>query len=185
MVDSTERECCHCSGEFEQVLLTCIEGCGLRNYTNAFKVRAAAAGMCTQLIDREMILYPGPSIQEEEEKGPGMRIRGGGGGGGGDPRKMWGNWILSYALHLSSIELYVMQNRTGRYGEPSACTCSVYPFLLLLLKGLGTRLLMHKPHYSMNVTSNILVVNYRKDVTKFNVLKKLHKNIISLREGQA
>ena len=28
----------------------------------------------------------------------------------GDPRKMWGNRILSYTLRLSSIELYVMQN---------------------------------------------------------------------------
>ena len=29
--------------EFEQLLLTCIEGCGLRSHTNRFKVRAAAA----------------------------------------------------------------------------------------------------------------------------------------------
>ena len=43
VVDSTERGRCHCSGEFEQLLLTCIEGCGLRSNTNRFKVRAAAA----------------------------------------------------------------------------------------------------------------------------------------------
>ena len=47
--------------------------------------------------------FPGPS-------------RGGGGRAGytlhvlGDPRKMWGNRILSYTLRLSPIELYVMQN---------------------------------------------------------------------------
>ena len=29
VVDSTERHCCHCNHEFEQLLLTCIEGCGL------------------------------------------------------------------------------------------------------------------------------------------------------------
>ena len=28
----------------------------------------------------------------------------------GDPRKMWGNRILSYTLYVSPIELYVMQN---------------------------------------------------------------------------
>ena len=61
MVDSTERGCHHCSGEFEQLLLTCIEGCGLQSNTNRFKVRAAAAGMRTLLtvdirIAREMRL---------------------------------------------------------------------------------------------------------------------------------
>ena len=40
-----ERESRHCSGEFEQLLLTCIEGCDLQSNTNKFKVRAAAAGM--------------------------------------------------------------------------------------------------------------------------------------------
>ena len=35
-----EREHRHCSGEFEQLLLTCIEGCGLQS--NRFKVRAPA-----------------------------------------------------------------------------------------------------------------------------------------------
>ena len=49
VVDSTEQGCCHCNGEFEQLLLTCIEGCGLRNNTNRLKVRAAAAGMRTVL----------------------------------------------------------------------------------------------------------------------------------------
>ena len=49
VVDSTERGCCHCSGEFKQLLFTCIEGCGLRSNTNRFKVCAAAAGMCTVL----------------------------------------------------------------------------------------------------------------------------------------
>ena len=55
----------------------------------------------------------------------------------GDPRKMQ---ILSYActLRLSPIELYVMHaepmndhygNATGRYGDPSACMCSVYQVL--------------------------------------------------------
>ena len=43
VVDSTERGRRHCSGEFEQLLLTCIEGCGLRSNTNGFKVRTAAA----------------------------------------------------------------------------------------------------------------------------------------------
>ena len=66
----------------------------------------------------------------------------------GDPRKMWGNRILSYTLRLLSIELYVMQNpRTitmvTRWvtmeipaHEHAVCT---RPFLLLL-KGLGMRL---------------------------------------------
>ena len=49
VVDSTERGYRHCSGEFEQLLLTCIEGCGLRSNTNRFKVCAAAAGMRTVL----------------------------------------------------------------------------------------------------------------------------------------
>ena len=43
VVDSTERGRCHYSGEFEQLLLTCIEGCGLRSNANRFKVCAAAA----------------------------------------------------------------------------------------------------------------------------------------------
>ena len=49
VVDSTERGRRHCSGEFKQLLLTCIEGCGLLNNSNRFKVRAAAAGMRTVL----------------------------------------------------------------------------------------------------------------------------------------
>ena len=49
VIDSTERGHRHCSGEFEQLLLTCIEGCGLQSNTNRFKVRAAAAGMHTVL----------------------------------------------------------------------------------------------------------------------------------------
>ena len=43
VVDSTERGRRYCSGKFEQLLLTCIEGYGLRSNTNRFKVRAAAA----------------------------------------------------------------------------------------------------------------------------------------------
>ena len=35
-----ERECHHCSGGFEQLLLTCIEGCGLQSIR--FNVHAAA-----------------------------------------------------------------------------------------------------------------------------------------------
>ena len=46
---ATEQGRCHCSGEFEQLLLTCIEGCGLQSNTNRFKVRAAEAGMRTVL----------------------------------------------------------------------------------------------------------------------------------------
>ena len=62
VVDLTERERCHCSGEFEQLVLTRIEGCGLRSNTGRFKVHAAAPGMYTVLtIDiraaREMILF--------------------------------------------------------------------------------------------------------------------------------
>ena len=49
VVDSTERGHCHGSGEFKQLLLTCIEGCGLRSNTNRFKLYAAAAGMRTVL----------------------------------------------------------------------------------------------------------------------------------------
>ena len=67
----------------------------------------------------------------------------------GDPRKMWGNRILSYTLRLSSIELYVMQNprtitmvtRLVAMEIPAhARAVCTRPFLLLLLKGLGTRL---------------------------------------------
>ena len=45
--------------EFEQLLLTRIEGCGLRSNTNRFKVGSAAAGLHTQLTctAREMILF--------------------------------------------------------------------------------------------------------------------------------
>ena len=66
----------------------------------------------------------------------------------GDPRKKWGNRIVSYTLRLSSIELYVMQNPRMITMvmqlvamETPAHVCAVYirPFLLLL-KGLGTRL---------------------------------------------
>ena len=49
VVDSIEQGCRHCSGKFEQLLLTCIKGCGLRSNTNRFKVHAASAGMCTLL----------------------------------------------------------------------------------------------------------------------------------------
>ena len=49
VVDSTERGRHHCSGEFEQLLLTCIEGCGLRSNTNRFKVCAPEASMRTVL----------------------------------------------------------------------------------------------------------------------------------------
>ena len=48
MLDSIERGRA-CSGEFKQLLLTCIERCGLRSNTNRFKVCAAAAGMRTVL----------------------------------------------------------------------------------------------------------------------------------------
>ena len=47
VVDSTERGCHHRSGEFEQLLLTCIKGSGLRNNTNRFKVRAATRTVLT------------------------------------------------------------------------------------------------------------------------------------------
>ena len=66
----------------------------------------------------------------------------------GDPRKMWGNRILSYTLRLSSIELYVMQNprMITMVTRPVTMETPVHaravctrPFLLLL-KGLGTRL---------------------------------------------
>ena len=43
VVDSTERGRRHYSGEFEQLLLTYIEPCGLQSNTNRFKVRAATA----------------------------------------------------------------------------------------------------------------------------------------------
>ena len=49
VVDSIERGRRHCSGEFKQLLLTCIKGCGLRSNTNRFKVHAASAGMRTVL----------------------------------------------------------------------------------------------------------------------------------------
>ena len=63
VVDSTERGRCHCSGEFEQLLLTCIVGCGLQSNTNRFNVRAAAAGMRTVLtID---IPYSGKLSREK------------------------------------------------------------------------------------------------------------------------
>ena len=68
----------------------------------------------------------------------------------GGPQKMWGNRILSYTLRLSSIELYIMQNpwmitmvtRPVVMETPvHAHTMCTRPFLLLLLKGLGMRLL--------------------------------------------
>ena len=63
VVDSTEQGRCHCSGEFEQLLLTCIVGCGLQSNTNRFNVRAAAAGMHTVLtID---IPYSGKLSREK------------------------------------------------------------------------------------------------------------------------
>ena len=54
--------------------------------------------------------------------------------------------VLLYTLHVSSIELYIMQNHhygntTCRYGDPSACACSVYQAPSPpRLEGLGTRL---------------------------------------------
>ena len=62
---------------------------------------------------------------------------------------MWGNRILSYTLRLSPVELYVMQNpraitmvtRPVAMETPAhARAVCTRPFLLLLLKGLGTRL---------------------------------------------
>ena len=49
VVDSIERRRRYCGGKFEQLLLTCIEGCGLQGNSKWFKVRAAAAGMHTVL----------------------------------------------------------------------------------------------------------------------------------------
>ena len=51
----SERECCHCSGEFEQLLLTYIEGCGLRSDTNTFEeVGAAACTLYLVTVDIEL-----------------------------------------------------------------------------------------------------------------------------------
>ena len=78
----------------------------------------------------------------------------------GDPRKMWDNQILSYTLRLLSTELYVMQNpptitmvtRQVTMETPAhvraVCT---RPFLLLLLKGLGTRLACFQFCYILNI----------------------------------
>ena len=49
--------------------------------------------------------YPGPSERGGERAWYTLHAH-----ALGDPRKMWGNWILLYTLHLSSTELYVMQN---------------------------------------------------------------------------
>ena len=64
----------------------------------------------------------------------------------GPPRKMWGNRILPYTLRLSSIELHVTQMIT-MVTQPVAMETPAHaravctrPLLLLLLKGLGTRL---------------------------------------------
>ena len=67
-----------------------------------------------------------------------------------NPPKMWGNWILLYTLRLLSIELYVMQNprtitmvmRPVAMETPAhvRAVCTRPFLLLLLLKGLGTRL---------------------------------------------
>ena len=48
VVDSTERGCYHCSGEFEQLLLTSINWCGLRSNTKF--VLLQLAGMRTVLM---------------------------------------------------------------------------------------------------------------------------------------
>ena len=69
----------------------------------------------------------------------------------GDPRKNWGNRILSYTLVYSPFIVHRTArhakpasnhhgNATGHYGDASARARNVYQALLLLLKGLGTRL---------------------------------------------
>ena len=91
----------------------------------------------------------------------------------GTPEKRGGNRILLYTLHLSSIELYVMQNpqmitmemRLVAMETPSTCACSVYqapsppP-----LEGLGTRLglvlRVAQWYYSSGVPSLYLLVFY-------------------------
>ena len=88
----------------------------------------------------------------------------------GTPEKCGGNRILLYTLHLSSIELYVMQNHhygntTGRYGNFSACACSVYQAPSpLRLEGLGMRLglvlQVAQWYYSSGVPSLYLLVFY-------------------------
>ena len=62
----------------------------------------------------------------------------------GDPRKKWGNQILSYTLRLSSIELYVMQNPRiiTKVMQPVAMespahACAVYIKALSPLEGPG------------------------------------------------
>ena len=53
VVDSTERGHRYCSGEFEQLLLTCIEGCGLRSNTNRMRKSIFRVSSHTQHIEFE------------------------------------------------------------------------------------------------------------------------------------
>ena len=71
-----------------------------------------------------------------EEKGPGtlaLHMH-----APGDPRKTWGNRILSYTLHLSSIQLHIIQNDNFAMKTPvhahAVCT-GPFP----LLEGPGYR----------------------------------------------
>ena len=43
---------CHCSGEFEHLLLTCIEGCGLQS--NRFKVRLCCCMRAVLTVDIQL-----------------------------------------------------------------------------------------------------------------------------------
>ena len=84
---------------------------------------------------------PGPSKGGERAWYTCMRVR------RGTPEKCGGNRILLYTLHLSSIELYVIKkpandhygNATSRYGDPSACACSVYQAPSPPLEGPGNK----------------------------------------------
>ena len=90
----------------------------------------------------------------------------------GTPEKCGGNRILLYTLHLSSIELYVVQNpqMITMVMRPVAMETPVHaravctrPFLLLL-KGLGTSLglvlQVAQWYYSSGVPSLYLLVFY-------------------------
>ena len=99
-------------------------------------------------VDSSLASFPGPSRGGGERAWYTLHVH-----APGDPRKMWGNRILSYTLRLSSIELNVMQTpRTiTMVTQPVARETPVHahvvctrPFLLLLLKGLGTRLIVAK-----------------------------------------
>ena len=96
--------------------------------------------------------YPGPSRGRGERAWYTLHAH-----APGDPRKMWGNRILSYTLRLLSIELYVMQNprtitmvtrRVTMETLAHARAVCTRPFLLLHLKGLGTRLCAMQPRVS-------------------------------------